>query len=129
MGFNEVDNSEQAHITAQEAADTYMEWITPYAYRATLVSPSVTNGPNGMTWMTEFLTLCKNCKITFAAFHWYDSTDNFLYLQSYVTEACKLVAPAKIWLTEFEGLPVDPDAQSKFMAQALPWLDDNPCVD
>jgi len=130
MGFNECDNVNQSNLTPQDAANSYLEWITPYAAQgATLVGPSVTNGPDGMSWMQEFWQLCSDCSITFAAFHWYDSTSNFAYLQEYVTEACNLVSPAKIWLTEFEGLPVDPVAQSQFMAQALPWLDDNPCVD
>lgn len=131
LGFNEVDNVDQSNLSPQEAASSYLQWITPYSDRATLVSPSVTNAATGMAWMQEFIPLCADCDISLWAFHWYDSTSNFAYLQEYVTEACNLVYPTlgKVWLTEFEGLPDDPTAQSAFLAQALPWLDDNPCVD
>lgn len=130
IGFNEVDNPGQSNLSPQEAAASYLQWITPYASKgATLVSPSVTNAATGIPWIQEFMGLCTDCDITFYNFHWYDSTSNFAYFQEYITEACAAVAPARIWITEFEALPDDPAAQSAFLAQAIPWLDNTPCVD
>lgn len=131
LGFNEVDNVNQSNLSPQDTAASYLQWITSYRNQATLVSPSVTNGATGIPWMQEFISLCDDCGITIWASHWYDLTSNFANLESYVNEICDLVYPAlgKVWLTEFESTPDNPTAQSAFMAQALPFFDDNPCID
>lgn len=72
MGFNEPDDPQQSNMTAPEAVSAYLKWITPYADKATLVGPAITQG--GLGWMAEFWPACKaaGCQIDIAAVHWYN---------------------------------------------------------
>jgi hypothetical protein len=73
--FNEPDNSGQAAMTPQQAADAWKQHIQPYAGRVKLVSPAITNGapPSmGTGWMDQFIAACTGCTIDAIAVHIYD---------------------------------------------------------
>jgi hypothetical protein len=73
--FNEPDNAGQAHMTPQAAAAAWKKYMQPFAGKAKLVSPAITNAgpPNGEAWMDSFLKECKGCTIDAIAIHIYDS--------------------------------------------------------
>lgn len=130
LGFNEPDLGSQASMSVQEAVDAYRQHITPYADRATLVTPAVTNGggPNmGLDWMKSFLTSCSDCKASVMAIHWYgDSADTF---KDHVTQAINLAQQnglKEVWITEFATNNIL-EAPS-FLTEVLPWLDAQPGV-
>ncbi|KAE8440333.1 hypothetical protein EG329_008669 [Mollisiaceae sp. DMI_Dod_QoI] len=45
---------------------------------------SVSNGPTGLPWLTQFLKLCTGCHIDFIPIHWYDEATNVAYFKSYI---------------------------------------------
>lgn len=49
--------------------------MEPFAGKAKLISPAITNGgaPMGVAWMKDFLQACSGCHIDGIAMHWYDS--------------------------------------------------------
>jgi len=87
LGFNEPDLSGQCNISPQQAATSWKQWMQPFAGKAQLVSPAITNGgaPLGQTWMDSFLTACTGCTIDAIAIHIYDSPTNLAYFQNYIS--------------------------------------------
>jgi hypothetical protein len=73
--FNEPDNSGQAAMSPQVAAAAWKQYMQPFAGKAKLVSPAITNAaaPNGEAWMDSFLQACSGCTIDAIAIHIYDS--------------------------------------------------------
>lgn len=128
--FNEPDLATQSNIGYAEAATGYIQYMQPFAGKAQLGAPAVTNGaaPMGLTWLGNFLDSCSDCTIDFCPIHWYDSATNFAYLQSYVAEAITTCNGKPIWLTEFAGSGTI-EEQVAFLKEALPWLDSQPLVE
>jgi hypothetical protein len=89
LGFNEPDLNTQANMSPQAAADAWRQHMQPYAGRAKLVSPAITNGapPMGTGWMDAFLVACTGCQIDAIAIHIYDSASNVPYFQTCVPGA------------------------------------------
>ena len=80
--------------------------MEPFAGKAKLVSPAITNGgsPMGTAWMDEFLSECSDCTIDCIAFHIYDSATNIDYFKNYITEmGTKYGKPT--WMTEVCACP------------------------
>ncbi|CRG91294.1 hypothetical protein PISL3812_08342 [Talaromyces islandicus] len=133
LGFNEPDLSTQANLDAATAAALYKQYITPYAKKATLVTPAVTNGaaPMGLTWMEEFLRDCSGeCGVSVMAFHYY-ADDNVSNFENYVNKAISTAANygiSEVWITEFQATGVSDDAQATFINSVVPWLDQKPAV-
>jgi hypothetical protein len=88
LGFNEPDLPAQANLSPQAAADAWKQHIQPYAGRAKLVSPAITNGPPpmGTGWMDQFLAACNGCTIDAIAIHIY-SPVNEQYFQDYIGQS------------------------------------------
>lgn len=129
MSFNEPDacfsGSSCMNVTAAAAA--YKQYMQPFAGKALLGAPSVTNGdaPYGLTWLQSFLGACTNCQIDFINLHWYSNKyAGASYFESYINSARKIANGKPIWITEF-GLTDDyTDADViAFLKQVLPWLD------
>ena len=64
------------------AAASYKTWMQPFAGRAKLGAPAVTNGgsPVGLTYLGYFIGNCTDCTIDFIPIHWYDQRNvDYLY--------------------------------------------------
>lgn len=123
LAFNEPDLAEQSSLGVFQAADGYRRYIQPYAGKAKLGSPAVTNGgaPMGLTYLAAFLTACADCTIDFIAIHWYNG-GNAQDFKDYVTRAHILGGGRPVWITEFEASG-SPSQQQTFLNDVLPWLD------
>jgi hypothetical protein len=63
--------------------------MQPFAGKAKLVSPAVTNGaaPLGLDWLDRFFAACKGCTVDVIAIHIYDSPTNTAYFKKYISDA------------------------------------------
>ena len=79
----------------------------PFANRASLGAPAVSNGAGGLPWLRDFLSACASlgCRIDFVPVHWYDSATNIAYFQNYLNEAHDAAGGRQIWLTEVRYFP------------------------
>lgn len=130
LSFNEPDNPSQANLTPAQAAKLYMQYMQPFAGKAKLGSPAITNGDNtwGIPWLTAFLGNCTACTIDFAPIHWYESATNIAYFESQVTNA-HAAAGVPIWVTEF-GATSGTEAQIEtFVSTVTSWMDSQSYVE
>ena len=133
LGFNEPDLAAQANMSPQEAADAWKIHMNPYAGRAKLGSPGVTSdqsgGEKGLGWLRSFFDACGGqCTVDFLAIHWYGPASNVENFKNHVREAVELARSQGIndvWVTEFRG---EGEGELKFVAEVLPWLDNEPGV-
>ncbi|TGO16755.1 hypothetical protein BTUL_0024g00250 [Botrytis tulipae] len=130
MSFNEPDLSTQANIGASDAAAGYKTYMQPFAGKAKLGAPAVTNGasPMGLAWLKSFMSSCSDCTIDFVCIHWYDSASNVAYFKQYVQDAYTAGGNRPLWITEFQASG-STDEQNAFMKEVLPWLDASTMVD
>lgn len=136
LGFNEPDL--QNFSSASDAAKSFFCWITPLHKHWKLISPAVSSSaaPNqGLLWLSQFLDLCSDCKLTGIAIHWYGK--RVADFQDHVRSAIKLATKhhiQEVWVTEF-GLD-DEMTEIKnpintaecFMKDAISWLDNQPII-
>ncbi|CAG8955026.1 hypothetical protein HYFRA_00007040 [Hymenoscyphus fraxineus] len=128
LGFNEPDlcfitgTHTQACMTPQDAANAWRQHIQPFGQQAWLVSPAITNADGSFKWLKDFLAACHDCQVDTIAVHWYDTANNFGYLQSFLQSLKSIIGNKNIWLTEFNGRGSE-DEQVRFLQQALPWMD------
>ncbi|KAI6861216.1 hypothetical protein KC334_g21100, partial [Hortaea werneckii] len=96
FSFNEPDMSSQANLSPEDAADAYKKYMSPFAGKAKMCAPSVTNGSGsmGLTWLSNFLDACSDCQIDCVSIHWYDSYENTEYFKDHVNNATE-IAPGK----------------------------------
>ncbi|GAA5902408.1 hypothetical protein JCM6882_002741 [Rhodosporidiobolus microsporus] len=125
LGFNEPDLNTQANMDVATAASAWKANMSPFAGKATLVSPAVTNGasPMGVAWLESFRDTCPECwnEIDAVALHWYDSSANLQYFYDYLDDAYgRLGKP--LWLTEFAGSGSS-EQQQEFLRQVIPWME------
>lgn len=136
LGFNEPDIQSQANMSPAEAVSAYHNYVTPYAGKATLVSPAVTSavGPGlGLDWLRQFMDSCSDCNIGALAIHWYGETaDDFKNYVSQAIDLGKKYNIDQIWVTEFalsSAMDGGAPAQSAaFLKKVMPWLDKHPNV-
>lgn len=125
LAFNEPDLSSQANMSPQQAATSYMKHMQPFAGKAKLVSPAITNGgpPMGVTWLDNFLSECTKlgCTIDAIAIHIYDSASNTAYFQAYISDVVKKYGKP-VWVTEF-GASGSVADQQKFLQTMVPFLE------
>ncbi|KAL1584008.1 hypothetical protein WHR41_07425 [Cladosporium halotolerans] len=126
FSFNEPDLGSQANLTPQEAADAWRTYMEPFAGKAKLCSPSVTNGGGdmGLNWLSSFLESCSDCTIDCLNVHWYDSAENVEYFKKHVNDALDLADGKKdVFVSEFAATGSD-DQISTFLETVMPWMDD-----
>jgi hypothetical protein len=102
LAFNEPDSCStgQSCISPADAVAAYRKHMMPFAGKALLGAPAVSDGPNGLAWLKQFMALCTTCRIDFIPIHWYGQATKFRCLYEYIQSA-SLAAPGKeIWLTE-----------------------------
>jgi hypothetical protein len=104
--------------------------MEPFACKARLGAPAVTNGPSpmGLAWLSNFVGACTGCTIDFVPIHWYDSATNVDYFKSYIQQAYTAGGNRPIWITEFGASGSDAEITT-FMNTVLPWLDSQPYVE
>ncbi|EIW56152.1 uncharacterized protein TRAVEDRAFT_129035, partial [Trametes versicolor FP-101664 SS1] len=124
--INEPDLSSQGNTSPQDAATQWMQFMQPFAGKATLVSPAITNGAPpamGTGWMDDFLAACDKlgCQVDAIAAHIYDSATNVAYYQSYITDlGTRYKRP--VLITEF-GATGSVEQQQQFLQTMVPFLD------
>ncbi|KAH9918075.1 glycosyl hydrolase catalytic core-domain-containing protein [Fomitopsis serialis] len=88
---------------AQAAIDNGTEFLMgcPFAGKAKLVGPAITNGgaPMGETWLNEFIGNCTQCTIDIYAMHIYDSATNEAYYKEYISNFASTYNKT-VWVTE-----------------------------
>lgn len=129
LGFNEPDGTGQASMSAAAAAALYQSNFTPLRKTgqiAYLGTPSITNGASGITWLTEFMSLCSDCEIDFVSAHWYGPTIDLLESQM-TTLHTTFSKP--VWITEMactEWVAASNPSSSaiaSFMSSAMSWME------
>ncbi|EKD20976.1 uncharacterized protein L3040_004595 [Drepanopeziza brunnea f. sp. 'multigermtubi'] len=123
LSFNEPDYSGQANLGYAAAATGYMTYMQPYASKAKLVSPAVTNGgdPMGLTWLTNFIAACSACTIDAIAVHWYNGGDAAAF-KAYMAKAYAAGGNRPIWVTEFQASGTALE-QAAFLKEVMAWMD------
>ncbi|GAB7355696.1 hypothetical protein MBLNU459_g6399t1 [Dothideomycetes sp. NU459] len=131
FSFNEPDScvDGSACMNVSTAVSTYQTYMEPFAGKALLGAPAVTNNgsPEGLTYLQNFLSACTNCTIDFINVHCYMNVySGAAYFETFINETIKIAAGKPIWVTEF-GLNNDysyTDAQlQNFLETVMPWLD------
>ncbi|KAI0699784.1 hypothetical protein C8T65DRAFT_580850 [Cerioporus squamosus] len=124
--INEPDLATQSNTSPADAAKQWMQFMQPFAGKATLVSPAITNGAPpamGTGWMDQFLTECDKlgCTVDAIAAHIYDSATNIPYYQAYITDlGTKYNRP--VLITEF-GASGTVEQQQAFLQTMIPFMD------
>jgi len=128
LGFNEPDLNTQSNMTPQEAADAWMQYMQPFAGKAKLIGPAVTNGaytssgaPMGVNWLSEFVSACSSCTFDGFAMHIYDSATNEAYYKSYIQSFVSQFGKP-VWVTEFGATGSDSEIQT-FVGDMVSFLD------
>ncbi|KAI0828529.1 glycosyl hydrolase catalytic core-domain-containing protein [Trametes gibbosa] len=123
--INEPDLSSQSNTSPQDAAKQWMQFMQPFAGKATLVSPAITNGgpPMGTGWMDSFIEECDKlgCQVDKIAMHIYDSATNVAYYQKYITDMGTRYNRS-VLVTEF-GASGSVEQQQQFLQTMVPFLD------
>lgn len=107
------------------AAQAWMTFMQPFAGRAKLVSPAITNGPPpamGTGWLDQFFTECDKlgCTVDAVAAHIYDSATNIGYYQSYIPSlGDRYKRP--VLITEF-GAAGTVQQQQDFLKTMIPFM-------
>lgn len=132
MSFNEPDMTSQANMSPEDAASAYKTYMMPFAGKAKLGAPAVTNGGGsmGLNWLAAFLEACDGCQIDFVTIHWYDSASNTAYFKEHVQNATDVAGGKPVWVTEFAptGSPSNADI-STFLEDVMPWMDSQSFVE
>jgi len=129
LSFNEPDYSGQSNLSPSDAAAGYKTYMQPYASKAKLVSPAVTNGgsPMGLTWLSSFISDCSGCTIDAVAIHWYNGGDAAAF-KTYVGQAYAAGGNRPLHITEFQASG-DANAQIAFLNEVMPFLDSSDMVE
>lgn len=123
LAFNEPDLSTQSNMPVTNAVSAYKKYMQPFAGKARLVSPAVTNSvaPGGLTYLQSFLTACTGCTIDVIAIHYYAGPDPASF-KSYVQQAYAAGGNRPLWITEI-GVSGTAAQVKTFLTAVLPWLD------
>jgi len=126
FSFNEPDHSAQSNMSPESAASAWKQYMEPFAGKAQLCSPSVTNGGGsmGLNWLKSFLESCSDCTIDCLNIHWYDSAENVEYFKKHVNDAADLAPGKPVFVSEFAAT----GDQEKFLETVMPWMDSNDAV-
>lgn len=102
FSFNEPDLASQANMSPQLAATKHIELMNPFAGKALIGSPAITNSgdPNqGVGWLKQWFDACGGqCAVDFVNIHIY-GVDTKTFLDHVVKVHDMFQKP--IWITEF----------------------------
>lgn len=133
LGPNEPDNAAQANMAPATAATFHITNMEPFASKATLGAPSITNSNvagESVDWLKEWISACDGqCTFSFCPAHWYNTIDagaeDLFSFLSEVSAACG--SDKTVWLTEFApnvGSPTEAEISS-FLTTVQDTLDNN----
>ena len=124
FSFNEPDLGSQANMSPSEAAAAYKTYMQPFAGKAKLCAPAVTNGGGsmGLTWLQNFMDACTDCTIDCVNVHWYDSAENTKYFTDHVTNATTVSGGKPVFVSEFGATGSD-EQIGDFLGTVMKWMD------
>ena len=124
FSFNEPDMSSQANLSPKDAAEAYKKYMSPFAGKAKMCAPSVTNGGGsmGLTWLSNFLDACSDCQIDCISIHWYDSYENTKYFKDHVNNATEIAPGKEVFVSEFGTTDGSDEQVSEFLQDVMPWM-------
>lgn len=124
FSFNEPDMSSQANLSPEDAAEAYKKYMSPFAGKAKMCAPSVTNGGGamGLTWLSNFLDACSDCQIDCVSIHWYDSYQNTEYFKDHVNNATEIAPGKEVFVSEFGTTDGSDEQVSEFLQDVMPWM-------
>lgn len=138
LGMNEVNVPSQGKLTVHQGVQLWNEYIRPMKKQGYyLVTPSVTSGDDGVTWLREFFQQCGGsgtyCQADALAFHYYGTTVSDFQKWANKFHA---VFPHDIWVTEIAcqnfGNPkqgqCNKDQVWNFMNGATKWMAETPWI-
>jgi hypothetical protein len=132
MSFNEPDMTSQSNMSPEDAASAYKTWMMPFAGKAKLGAPAVTNGAGsmGLNWLAAFLEACDGCQVDFIPIHWYATADSTAYFKEHVQNATDVAGGKPVWVTEFAPTENPSNADiSTFLEDVMPWMDSQSFVE
>ncbi|KAI4745822.1 hypothetical protein E4T50_03821 [Aureobasidium sp. EXF-12298] len=134
LGFNEPDlcvpGAGASCMEMNSAVKAWKQYMEPFAGKALLGSPAVTNAgsPMGLTWLGNFMGNCTGCHIDFINIHWYSNKwAGANYFKQQVQAAHAMSGGRPVWITEFgldssEGGYNTTELQS-FLEEVMDWMD------
>lgn len=131
-------------MTVNASVAAYRTAMNPFAGKAILVAPAMTNAgaPSGLTYLGNFLGNCSDCIVDAVNVHWYSNKyAGATYFEQFInqTRAMRDSYPQTkgkpIWVTEF-GLTNDCGSACdyndtdilSFLMQVMPWMDAQPDI-
>ncbi|KAF2671839.1 hypothetical protein BT63DRAFT_467932 [Microthyrium microscopicum] len=141
LAFNEPDmpiNAGGSDMSPETAVELYRKYILPYACRARLGAPAVSNSPaavnKGVRWLQRFLMLCTDCVIDFIPVHAYGPPTDIQMFKNAITGAYMAGGdPArKVWVTEFAhqvGSNPPIDQKKNLMRELSQWMNQQDFVE
>jgi hypothetical protein len=138
LGFNEPDlcvpGAGASCMQMSSAVKAWKQYMEPFAGKALLGSPAVTNGgsPMGLTWLQNFMGNCTGCHIDYINIHWYSNKwAGANYFKQQVQAAHAMSGGRPVWVTEF-GLNNEyaftAAELSSFLEEVMEWMDEQPYV-
>ncbi|GAA6017526.1 hypothetical protein JCM10207_008256 [Rhodosporidiobolus poonsookiae] len=136
LGFNEPDIWSQSDMSISTAVSSWLSNLSPYAGRARLISPAVSNSPQALNirWLEYFFGNCTQCaqETSAAALHWYSDEFNTTAFKTYFQDAYqRLQRP--IWITEFgvQRFTSSSNVTEKqaFLEDVIPWMEAQPWIE
>ncbi|CAD0100070.1 unnamed protein product [Aureobasidium mustum] len=133
LGFNEPDlclaGAGSSCIEMQSAVKAWKQYMEPFAGKALLGSPAVTNGgsPMGLTWLSNFMGNCTGCHIDFINIHWYSNKyAGANYFKQQVQAAHAMSGGRPVWITEFgldNSVSYTQAELTSFLEEVIEWMD------
>jgi hypothetical protein len=136
MAFNEPELAAQANMPDPNVcADKYKQYMQPFAGKAKLCSPSVTddNSPgHGLSYMKDFLAAAKTKGLTvdLLCIHIYKTYDAVSYFKQQLIDAYALTGNStNIWVTEWGVTNGSDDQKAAYMKEAIAFMDAQPWIE
>lgn len=133
LGFNEPDlclaGAGSSCIEMNSAVKAWKQYMEPFAGKALLGSPAVTNGgsPMGLTWLSNFMGNCTGCHIDFINIHWYSNKyAGANYFKQQVEAAHAMSGGRPVWITEFgldSSVSYTQAELTSFLEEVIEWMD------
>ncbi|KAK6004493.1 hypothetical protein QM012_008355 [Aureobasidium pullulans] len=138
LGFNEPDlclaGAGSSCIEMNSAVKAWKQYMEPFAGKALLGSPAVTNGgsPMGLTWLSNFMGNCTGCHIDFINIHWYSNKyAGANYFKQQVQAAHAMSGGRPVWITEFgldSSVSYTQAELTSFLEEVIEWMDEQDYV-
>lgn len=133
MGVNEPNQSGQANMSPEQAAQLWMQYIQPLKDEGyLLVTPATSSDPDGLPWMQQFMGNCTGCSYDYVAVHYYDVTaQGFIDYLNLWHNTFNL----PIWVTEFAcenyngGAQCSQDEVNDFYTTTINFMESTDWVD